>query len=119
LALAGPIVKTLLNSFSGDKSSAVEAASLLDVGEEQSSLEIGRPFQHDPGLRRNGDLLLDELNEFRMAIDLHASVSASDAEGKIIYANDRFCEICKYSREELLGRDHRIVNSGYHDREFF
>jgi formate hydrogenlyase transcriptional activator len=119
LALTGLTVKTLLNTFTSDNSSPLKAASLLDVGEEQSSREIPPPFQQNAELRRTCDLLLDELKEFRMALDLHAGVSASDAEGKIIYANDRFCEISKYSREELLGRDHRIVNSGYHDQNFF
>jgi PAS domain S-box-containing protein len=112
-------VKTLLNTLGGDKSSALKAASLLEVGAEQSSLEIGDPFQQNAELKRTCDFLLDELKEFRIAMDLHASVSASDAQGKIIYANDRFCKISKYSREELLGRDHRIVNSGYHDPNFF
>jgi PAS domain S-box-containing protein len=118
-ALTGLTVKTLLNTFGSDKSSALKAASLLEVGEEQSSLEIGDPFQQNAEPKRTCDFLLDELKEFRRAMDLHASVSASDAQGKIIYANDRFCKISKYSREELLGHDHRIVNSGYHDPKFF
>ena len=60
-----------------------------------------------------------ELNFRQRALDEHAIVSITDAKGKIIYANDKFVEISGYSREELLGQDHRILNSGVHDADFF
>ncbi len=61
---------------------------------------------------------LRELEELRTALDEHASVAITDAQGTIVYANDKFCANSKYSREELLGQDHRIVNSGYHSKAF-
>jgi PAS domain S-box-containing protein len=74
--------------------------------------------------KRLGELIkLRELNSYmdvyRKIVDYHAIVAETDTSGTIVAANDAFCRISGYSREELIGQNHRILNSGIHPKEMW
>src|SRR6476661_1434419 len=67
---------------------------------------------------RSDPSLTGNLDDLRYALDQSAIVATTDTRGVIKFVNEKFCQVSKYSRAELLGQDHRILNSGYHSKEF-
>lgn len=62
---------------------------------------------------------IKELSDLKFALDEAAIVAITDPDGIILYVNDKFCELSKYSEEELIGKTHRTIKSGYHPPKFF
>ena len=95
-------------------SCAVAAALLAAIG-WLSMLYRRRVWR----LAAEREVWVQDLNNQKYALDQHAIVSITDVEGRITYANDRFCSISGYRRDELLGQNHRLIKSETHPREFF
>lgn len=67
----------------------------------------------------NGDYTMEEVQNIISALNFSVIVAITNPQGKITFVNQHFCDIAKYTKEELIGQDHRILNSGYHPKSFF
>jgi PAS domain S-box-containing protein len=88
-------------------------ANLITSIANQAAIAIQNIRQYEETIKTAA-----ELAGFESAVSEAAIIATTDVTGKILEVNDNFERISKYSREELIGQDHRILNSGYHPKEF-
>ncbi len=119
------LVEALLGS---DAAEAADAAEALDERDAPGALAPDTPAGADDigvlagqlgRLIEQREAARSELVQQRFAMDQHAIVSITDVRGTIVYVNDRFCESSGYSREELIGQNHRMIGSGLHSADLF
>ncbi|MFB2967680.1 PAS domain S-box protein [Aerosakkonema sp. BLCC-F183] len=95
---------SLVRSFSGEPKYVI--AAIQDINDRKEA---------ESELKKS----LKELSDLKLALDRAAIVAITNRQGKITYVNDKFCALSQYSQEELIGQDHKIINSGYHSKDFF
>jgi PAS domain S-box-containing protein len=100
-----------------------ETGKLIGYVKMTSDL-TNRKIHEDESKRLNEELEIQlsnsrsEISDYKHALDESSIVAITDQRGIITDVNNNFCRISKYSRKELIGKDHRIINSGHHSREF-
>ncbi|GAB4397149.1 MAG: hypothetical protein OHK0048_04440 [Rhodoferax sp.] len=113
-----------IDSLRASAQQLVQEVGLDDLGPQDDSLEslshwMAKLVHQHQESQRDLRAALADLARQKFALDQHAIVSIADVQGRITYANDKFCQISGYTREQLLGQTHRVVKSGVHDAAFF
>ena len=119
------ITKAMADFGNGERNTAtltIKNQDEIGLLAQSFSLMAQQIIRHEQGAALNAQelqTLLAELEFQKSAMDHHAIISATDVQGNILYVNEKFVEISGYRPEELLGQNHRIINSGHHPAKLF
>ena len=117
--MAGVATGLLAIDLTGDWSPDLPSFVLLNRGLMVVLVGVAALLvRHFARLERRSQEDMGQLADINGALDHAAIVATTDVSGRITYVNDKFCEISWYARDELLGQDHRVVNSGLHPKTF-
>jgi len=97
----------------------LDETGIMNDNLESLSLLMSELVRQKEESQKDLQAALTDLAHQKFALDQHAIVSITDVNGMITYANDKFCQISGFTRQEMLGKTHRLVNSGVHHRSFF
>jgi diguanylate cyclase (GGDEF)-like protein/PAS domain S-box-containing protein len=91
----------------------------LSFGKESFNIIIAQDLDENKKSTEKISHLNKELTDIKLALDASTIIAITDQQGTIMSINDKFCELSQYNEEELIGQNHRILNSGYHSKGFF
>lgn len=124
LAPINKLVDTTIKVIKGETNQRVEIKSNSEIGRlsEMFNIMLSKRLESDFALQTSNKNLRNtmlQLSSLKYALDQHAIVAITDIKGTIKFVNKKFCYISGFRSEELIGQNHRIINSGFHDLSFF
>ena len=119
LVMAGAALSVTYRRHLSERSESVQLLKCHAATLDQKNTELAGRANELTMARNVAEGALRETEALRSTVDAHSIVSVADIQGTIIDVNEAMCRISGYTREELLGQDHRIVNSGHHPKAFW